>query len=97
MVKVCECCGHPLPPYGVRGALTGVQLRIFDAIARAGQAGIPVRRIMEVVYADDVNGGPESMNIIAVVRKKMEPRLAAHGLQIKVRRGPGAVWKLEKL
>lgn len=98
MVKICQCCGHPLPEYGVRAVLTNLQLRIFDAVAHAGQAGIPAQRIMDVVYADDPSGGPESHNIIAVVRRQMEPQLMAYGLKIKTRRGPGSPhWTLEKL
>lgn len=96
-VDVCKCCGHPIPPYGVRGALTGLQRRIFDTVARSGQHGVPVSRIMDAVYASDIGGGPDSSNIIAVVRKQMEPTLTRFGYAIKVRRGPGAVWRVEKI
>ena len=96
-IKVCQCCGHPLPPDNVLQALTPLQQRIFLAIKRAGPGGIGSRDIMDIVYANDPTGGPESTNIVPVVVKHMRDRLAPHGLAIRGRRGPGALYRLEKI
>ena len=97
MVKVCQCCGHPLPTIAVESTLTPLQARLYRAVKRAGRAGIDAQTLMDRVYADDPNGGPESRNILHVARKQMAPRLASHGLTIASSRGPGALWTLEKI
>lgn len=96
-IRTCACCGHPLPDDSVLGALTPLQQRVFFAIKRAGSAGIQSTRVMDVVYAEDPNGGPENQNIIAVVAKQMNKRLARFGLVLRGRRGPGGYYTLEKL
>ena len=88
-MSVCNCCGHPIVGDDVSETLTPLQQRIFNGIKRAGAAGISARDLMDIVYADDANGGPENTNIISVVINQMAPRLALFNLKIKGRRGPG--------
>jgi hypothetical protein len=96
-VKTCECCGHPLPEQHATLGLTRTQLRIFQIVEKAGRAGIPRRDLMDVVYANDINGGPESENILNVHRTNMNRRLSPHGLTISVSRGHYSIWKVESL
>lgn len=91
-VKVCECCGHPMPSDSVYHDLTSMQGRMFAAIYEAGQAGIRRAELMEILYGDDPNGGPTEENIINVQRKLMTPALEKHGLKIVSTRGHGALW-----
>lgn len=96
-VTLCKDCGHPIVGDDLNASLTPLQRRIFDAVKRSGSAGIGSRDIMDIVYADDINGGPDDTNIIAVVIKQMAPRLARFNLKITGSRGPGAVFTLAAL
>lgn len=97
MVKVCECCGHPVAPPTAKFNFTPKQRRLFDVVKRAGTAGVGISDIMEYVYAEDPGGGPENPNVVHVTRAYMKPKLAAHGLQITSTRGHGALWRLKPL
>lgn len=97
MVRTCECCGHPMPDDSVQESLTRMQRKLYNALVRAGTRGIPSADIMDAVYGDDPSGGPESYNVVHVMRCQIKDRLAQHGLAIKSRRGPGAIWRLEKI
>ena len=97
MVKVCECCGHPLPDLAVQLELTKRQRQMFEALRRAGKAGITLDRIMEVVYGDDSDGGPDSTTVLHVQRTKMKGKLAKFGLQITTTKGHGSLWRLEAI
>lgn len=94
-VRTCECCGHPLPEMEILLDLTHMQQKMFCIIKRAGRAGIDADSIWEVLYAN-VNG-PDSTNILSVMKQGMTPKLARHGLKITSRRGPGALWRLEAI
>lgn len=98
MVEVCPCCGHPvLDIDDVLTALTPLQKRVFKAIKRAGAGGVPGPQLMDIVYADDPTGGPESTNIIAVVAKQMNSRLVRFGLKLVGKRGAGGFYTLKTL
>lgn len=97
MVEVCPCCGNPMPDDSVLGALTPLQKRVFSAIKRAGQAGVPGTQLMGIVYAGDPTGGPDNRNIIAVVAKQMNPRLERFGLKLVGKRGHGGFYVLRTL
>lgn len=97
MIEVCKCCGHPLPDSDIAAALTQGQRFIYEAIRRAGRAGISTRVIFERMYAADPNGGPDSTNIIAVQAQHANKRLIKFGLKLKGRSGPGGVYTLEKI
>jgi hypothetical protein len=97
MVKVCECCGHPLPSYHALLGLTRGQQRIFEIVEKAGRAGITAGRIRDTLYAYHPNGGPESRNVINVQRTSMNKRLEEYDLKIRSTGGHDAIWRLEKL
>jgi hypothetical protein len=93
----CKCCGHPIVSDEISAALTPLQRRIFNVVKNAGTAGIRGKDVMDIVYADDINGGPDNTNIIAVVASQANRRLVRFGVKISGRRGPGGGLKLEKL
>lgn len=59
-VPVCKCCGFPIVADEVGVVLTPLQRRIFNVVKRAGNAGIPSRDIIDIIYQNDINGGPNS-------------------------------------
>ena len=96
-VRTCECCGHPLPEYEAILDLTSKQQKLFAILHKAGRAGIAAEGIMERLYGDDANGGPESANILTVMKFAMQHKLQKHGMKITCRRGPGSLWRLEAI
>jgi hypothetical protein len=85
--KLCKCCGHPLPDDGPESALTPMQRRLFRILKIAGQRGVSGPELVDLLYQEDANGGSDSLNIVAVMRSNMLPRLAPFGLTIKSRIG----------
>lgn len=96
-VAVCKCCGHPLVSDEIGVVLTPLQRRIFNVVKQAGTAGISGSDIMDSVYANVRNGGPDSTNIIAVVAGQANKRLAQFNIRLTGRRGVGGVFRLEKI
>jgi hypothetical protein len=96
-VRVCECCGHPVPPAGVEATLPPVQRRMFRAVQRSGAAGIATADLMDAVYGDDPDGGPTWRTVLPTTKSHMAPRLAAFGLRIHATRGHGSRWTLRPL
>ena len=96
-VNVCKTCGHPLPEYEALLDLTRLQQRLFAIVQKAGKAGIDAESIMQRLYGNDPTGGPDSANILSVMKNGMTKALQKHGMKIVCRRGPGALWTLEKI
>ena len=92
-MKRCAHCGQIIPPKIIFG---GVKQRVYDFIA-AHPEGVQRWQIMAAVYADDIDGGPESPNVICVHLNHMRKKLAEHGVQIHTRPGRGAVYRLVAL
>lgn len=94
-VKVCECCGHPLPDTSVEAALSPFQRRIFQIVQRSGTAGIGTASIADMLYAQRADGGPEHAKcVIATTVKKINAKLRIHGFIIRGRTGPGGGYTL---
>ena len=89
---ICPTCRRPFPPQlVVHGP---VRQRIVDAIANRPD-GITRAELLDVVYADDIDGGPENPNTVAVLIKYANAELAAQGYQIAPTwRGRGARYRL---
>lgn len=92
-MKCCPTCGRAFPPkIDVGGKKRQI---IFDYVARHPE-GVTVGQIMGHLYADDPNGGPESMNIVAVqamhINRYLEKRKQPY--RIRGRGGPGSVYRL---
>jgi hypothetical protein len=74
-----------------------VRQRIVDAIANR-PAGITRAELLDVVYADDVDGGPDNANTISVLIKRANAELAPQGYRIEPAwRGRGARYRLIKI
>lgn len=92
-MKCCPTCGRAFPPkIDVGGKKRQL---IFDYVARHPE-GVTVGQIMEYVYAEDPNGGPESSNVVAVqawhINRYLETRGAPY--RIRGRGGPGSIYRL---
>jgi hypothetical protein len=71
-----------------------VRQRIVDVIAGRPD-GITRAELLDVVYGDDVDGGPENPNTVAVLIKHANAELAPRGYQIAPTwRGRGARYRL---
>lgn len=98
MSAVCKCCGHPIVSDDpIIAILTPLQRRIYNMVKAAGAAGIGASTIMERIYANDINGGPDSSNVVSVVVNQMNRRLASFNLKIKGRGGPGSVFTIRQV
>jgi hypothetical protein len=94
-VYCCPYCSHPMAPPNVEDKLTAQQLRIFEALERAGQAGITRAQILEQIYFDNPSGGSENRNLLNVQKTLMTPALHHFGLKIvSTRSGNNYRWRL---
>ena len=61
--------------------------------------GIDKYDLMDLIYADERNGGPLSTNIIAVMVKQANKQLRPQGYEIKSTQhgGRGALWLLKEI
>lgn len=89
---VCCCCGQLLPP---RIKFSGpVKQRIYEFVAKHPE-GVSRYQIMEAVYADDPDGGPESHSTVGVHIMQMNRQVLYRlGLMIRSPSGRGAEYKL---
>ena len=92
----CPCCGQFIPPKV--GALDNMRVkkRIYEFIARNPQ-GVSRDEIMDAAYADDPDGGPESVNVISVHVLRINKILEHEGVRIQSTRGPHATYRLARL
>jgi hypothetical protein len=88
----CPACRRPFPPLlVVHGP---VRQRVVDLIANRPD-GITRAELLDLVYADDPNGGPDTPNTISVLVKNANAELAALGYRIEPAwRGRGARYRL---
>lgn len=98
LTNACPCCGRQIDEaadmqwdaesgtftyQGKALRLSRIRSLIFDALWRArGRRIISHQQMMEHVYADDPNGGPESTNIISVQVNHLKKKLAPFGLTV---------------
>ena len=94
-LRLCPTCQRPFPP---RLVVHGpVRQRIVDVIANRPD-GITRAELLDVVYGDDVDGGPDNPNTIAVLIKYANAELAAQGYQIQPTwRGRGARYRITRI
>jgi hypothetical protein len=91
----CPCCEQPVPdPIGFRPKvhLGAMQYRLFHALRRAPD-GLRCAELIDILYAQDRNGGPLH-NIIAVMARQINRKIEPMGLRIKGTGGPGSVYRL---
>ncbi len=94
--RICECCGQIIPP--AIGALDNMRVkkRIYECVARHPE-GVSRSEIIESVYADDPDGGPEFANVISVHVARINKLIEREGVRIHSTRGPHAVYRLVAL
>jgi hypothetical protein len=77
---ICPACRRPFPP---RLVVHGpVRQRIVDTIANRPD-GISRAELLDVVYADDPEGGPDNANTISVLIHHANIELAPQGFRIE--------------
>lgn len=92
MVDTCPCCGaivYKEPMFNSK-----IKQGILDFVRR--HPGASAKKIIDTVYSDREDGGPESFNIVAVHISGMRPVLRKNGLDIKATRGPWSMYNLVK-
>lgn len=82
VIARCPMCGNPQLPDA--SMFPRMQQKLFDFII--ANPDCKITAIMNHLYGNDPNGGPES-NIISSMLSQMKPVLTAHGLRIEVGRG----------
>ena len=96
MVKVCECCGHPLPEIDATRGMTKQQNVVFFAVYDAGKRGLTMQQLIDKVYGHDPSGGPEfAAASLRCQLSKMKHLLKPHGMRIKI--ASGGIRTLEAL
>jgi len=93
-VYACPYCNHPFAEAGIRDKLTPQQVRIFDAVEAAGQAGITRSELLAKIYFDRPEGGSENRGLLSVQKTLMGPALTHFGLKITSSYGHDARWRL---
>jgi DNA-binding response OmpR family regulator len=76
----CPCCRQLIAPDLLFGRRR-IQQKIYDYIA-CHPEGVTREQVIEAVYGDREDGGPESYSIISAHLNKMRPALHAAGLDI---------------
>ena len=79
---ICPTCNRPLADTGIAATLPRIKRRIFEAVANAGEMGINRFEIMDKVYGDDPDGGPDNDFIIKVHISQINKRIREAGLHI---------------
>lgn len=87
----CEKCGHPLPDDALPGVtLSKMHKRIFKAVSKATPRGITTEGILEHMYFDDPNGGPNCTKTVAVqINRLNRLHLRPRGMEIRSPVGTG--------
>lgn len=92
-MKCCPTCLRPLPPTNiqVRGAKPQA---LLDYVLKHPN-GVTRQQIFNSVYSDDPDGGPEFMNIVAVMVCKINRNFEKQDVKLRIRgsRGPGSVYR----
>jgi hypothetical protein len=95
-LKCCPTCGQTLPPADLaKGSrLTFYEERMLDLLRKAGQRGICVRDLVDLVYETAADGGPEyASRCIWQFKRGINTKLI--GWRIASSRGPSARYWLE--
>src|SRR6202049_982448 len=95
MAYRCPCCGKFLTERAPKESLRFLKLnqtqrRIVETLVSSFGEWIPTRRLIEAVYSDRPDGGPEGAeSVISVAVATARPILADIGLTIQGKHGAG--------
>jgi hypothetical protein len=95
MAYRCPCCGKFLTERAPKESLRFLKLnqtqrRIVETLVSSFGEWIPTRRLIEAVYSDRPDGGPEGAeSVISVSVATARPILADVGLTIQGKHGAG--------
>jgi hypothetical protein len=73
-----------------------VRQAIVDLISRRPD-GVTRREIINSIYANDPNGGPNNENVVSVLVKRANSDLEPLGYRITSTGGPGSRYRLRRL
>lgn len=79
-MRVCECCGQPLPDLEI--VVPPSYEHMFRLIRKAGKQGIRSDRLFNLEYAGVRNGGPQFGTLGARIYYLNKRHLAKQGLRI---------------
>ena len=91
---ICRGCGRELPP---EIKITGKRRQLFLECLHRRPNGSTVWDLMGYIYADYLDGGPENHNIISVMVKQINVRIASQGWKIVATGGPGSTYHLKRI
>jgi hypothetical protein len=94
-LQTCPTCHRPLAPeLAVNGP---VRQRLVDIVANRPD-GITRAELIDIIYAADPNGGPETPNTISVLVHLANHQLTKQGYRIEAAwRGRGGRYRLVKV
>lgn len=95
-MRRCDHCGQIIPPKVHALDNARVKKAIYEFIARNPQ-GVSRGQIMDSVYADNIDGGPEFGTVISVHVAGINKLLAPEGVKIHSTRGPHALYRVVAL
>ena len=108
-ISECPCCHRPIAAdnqmvvdfdarivmrNGKALTLVGKQWETFAFFARKFPAPVTNEMLMDVLYGDDPDGGPDALNIASVVKCHLRKKLKPLGIGIASIGGPGSTSRL---
>jgi hypothetical protein len=95
----CSACGQALPlPFDIGIELSPRRRELLEIVYRAGRYGIATERVIELLYGNDPNGGPENARKTVHIRVcQLNKLLAPRGWRIYGRGAHNGFYILEKL
>lgn len=93
---VCPCCAGKGEVEDIAAVpLSRRERKIIAAAERAGHIGIPTSHLVDLIYADDPDGGPEGASkVVNVQICRLNKKLAAVGRRIQATGSVGSVYRM---
>jgi hypothetical protein len=95
-ITLCPHCHHPMITDQVGADLPALSRRIYELVRDAGQVGISSHDLADRAYVSKRHGRPETNSVSVLISQRINPLLAAHGVKLMSRGGPGSVYRLVK-
>lgn len=94
MTECCPVCGREEPPTIY---ITGAKRQRFLDCLLQHPNGRTVWQLLDYIYWDDPSGGTDKHNIISVMAKAINVRIASQGWRVRATGGPGSMYRLTRL